>query len=280
MDVDADSRLTRRSLTKPAPAGSNGTIMRRPALALIPLLALSASAAAMVGGAREIPDAKAQPEVMFVGSRGNFCTGTAIARDLMLTAAHCVLAGADYKLVELGSDRTKPILKDIARVARHPQFNLKTMLAHRATADVALLKLAAPLPVTPRSLLLPRPRVAVGERFIVHGYGVAARGDGNSAATLRKAVLASTGQPGNLQLRLVDPATGNARAGLGACTGDSGAPVYQETASGLAVIGVVSWSTGPNGDDGCGGLTGVTPIELYRGWIVEQARKMGSAIEP
>jgi secreted trypsin-like serine protease len=254
--------------------------MRRPALALLPLLALSASAAAMVGGAREIPDAKAQPEVMFVGSRGNFCTGTAIARDLVLTAAHCVLAGADYKLVELSSNRTKPILKDIAGVARHPQFNLKTMLAHRATADVALLKLAAPLTVSPRPLLPPRPRVGMGERFVVHGYGVSARGDGNSAATLRKAVLAATGQPGNLQLRLVDPATGNARAGLGACTGDSGAPVYQETASGLALIGVVSWSTGPNGDDGCGGLTGVTPIELYRGWIVEQARKMGSAIEP
>src|SRR5262245_64187921 len=147
MDVVADSRLPRRSLTKPAPAGSNGTIMRRPALALLSLLALSASAAAMVGGAREIPDAKAQPEVMFVGSRGNFCTGTAIARDLVLTAAHCVLAGADYKLVELGPDKTKPVLKDTAAIARHPQFNLKTMLAHRATADVALIKLAAPLPV-------------------------------------------------------------------------------------------------------------------------------------
>ena len=254
--------------------------MHRALLTFALLFALSAAAAAMVGGASEIPNAKSQPEVMFVGSRGNFCTGTAIARDLVLTAAHCVLPGADYKLVELGADKTKPILKDIASIARHPQFNLKTMLAHRATADVALIKLAAPLNVTPARLSGPRPRVAVGERFVVHGYGASVRGDGNSAATLRKAVLAATGQPGNLQLRLVDPATGNTRAGLGACTGDSGAPVYQETASGLAVIGVVSWSTGPNGDDGCGGLTGVTPIELYRGWIVEQARKMGNVIGP
>ena len=37
----------------------------------------------------------------------------------------------------------------------------------------------------------------------------------------------------------------------------------------LAVIGVVSWAAGPNNTDGCGGLTGVTPLELYRGWIVE-----------
>ncbi|MGA6998803.1 MAG: S1 family peptidase, partial [Pseudolabrys sp.] len=44
------------------------------------------------------------------------------------------------------------------------------------------------------------------------------------------------------------------------------------------VIGVVSWSTGPNGEDGCGGFTGVTPLELYRGWIREQASKMGSPL--
>jgi hypothetical protein len=41
------------------------------------------------------------------------------------------------------------------------------------------------------------------------------------------------------------------------------------------VTGIVSWSTGPNNSDGCGGLTGVTPLVRYRAWIVEQARKMG-----
>ena len=40
----------------------------------------------------------------------------------------------------------QPQLKDIATVTRHPQFDLATLLAHRATADVALLKLAAALP--------------------------------------------------------------------------------------------------------------------------------------
>lgn len=240
---------------------------------------LCVPALALVGGALEIPDPKTQPEVMFVGSGGTFCTGVAIASDLVLTAAHCIHAGDSYKLVELDADH-KPLLKDTVAVARHPQFQLKTMLAHRATADVALMKLAAPLSVRPAPLLPPRPRVAVGERFAVHGYGAAVRGDGNSAGRLREATLAATGQPGNLQLRLLDPAAGGTRAGLGACTGDSGAPVYQETAAGLAVIGVVSWSTGPNGEDGCGGLTGVTPLELYRPWIEDQARKMGSTIAP
>jgi hypothetical protein len=48
----------------------------------------------------------------------------------------------------------------------------------------------------------------------------------------------------------------------------------------LAVVGVVSWSTGPALSDGCGGLTGVTPLTRYRVWIVEQARKMGAPLSP
>jgi hypothetical protein len=243
------------------------------------ILWLCEPGSALVGGASEISDPKRQPEVMYVGSRGNFCTGVAIARDLVLTAAHCVLPGAEYKLVELDADK-KPILKDTAAIARHPQFNLTTLLAHRATADVALIKLAAPLSVTPARLLPPRPRVAVGERFVVRGYGMSVRTDANSSATLRRAALVATGQPGNLQLRLVDPATGGTRQGLGACTGDSGAPAYQESTAGLAVIGVVSWSTGPNAEAGCGGFTGITPLELYRGWIAETAGKMNSSLAP
>ena len=197
--------------------------MRRPALvsALAVLLLPSAPAAAMVGNAYVVPNAASRPEVMLIGSRGNFCTGVAVARDLILTAAHCVQAGAEYKLVEL-DDKRQPILKDVRGIARHPQFNLKTMLAHRATADVALVKLAAPLNVTPVPLMGARARVAVGERFAVYGYGMAVRTDANTSATLRAATLVAAGQPGNLQLRLVDPATGGKSDGLGACTGDFG----------------------------------------------------------
>jgi secreted trypsin-like serine protease len=97
---------------------------------------------------------------------------------------------------------------------------------------------------------------------------------------LRAATLVATGQPGTLQLRLFDPRTKGETAGLGACTGDSGAPVFDPSSGRLAVIGVVSWSTGPKLGAGCGGLTGVTPLSRYRAWIIETAAKLGSELVP
>jgi secreted trypsin-like serine protease len=81
-----------------------------------------------------------------------------------------------------------------------------------------------------------------------------------------------------LQVRLVDPQTQNKSAGMGACTGDSGAPAFEDQDGNSIVVGVVSWSTGANNSAGCGGLTGVTPLTLYREWIVKTARSWGAEI--
>src|SRR4051812_8573729 len=110
-------------------------------------LASSLTAAAMVGGAAPAGEA-GRAVVLIVGSHGTSCTGVALRSDLIFTAAHCALPGSDYKLVEFDAAR-QPTLKDVAAVARHPEFKLDTLLGHRATADLALLKLAAPLKVAP-----------------------------------------------------------------------------------------------------------------------------------
>ena len=245
-------------------------------LCVAPHLAL-----AMVGGA-PAPDAtSARHIVLLVGSGGTACTGVAIASDLVLTAGHCVLPGADYKLMEFDAAH-QPQLRDVATIARHPQFELASLLAHRATADVALLKLAAPLPpgLAPAPLAAAERTIAVGEAFMVVGYGVGTRGDPRSAGMLRASTLVATGQPGALQLRLFDPRTKGETAGFGACTGDSGGPVFDNSGGRLVVIGVVSWSTGPKQSAGCGGLTGVTPLTRYRAWIVDTAGKLGSVLVP
>ncbi|HXW26948.1 MAG TPA: trypsin-like serine protease [Xanthobacteraceae bacterium] len=249
-------------------------------IALAVLAFCCAPAAALVGDAAVVTGTGVGRHLVMITSRSNFCTGVALKPDLVLTVAHCVLPGAEYRIVEFDAAH-KPVLEPLTSVARHPGFKLETMLAHRATADVALLKLAAPLsaavvpaPLTTRSAFAP------GERFTVAGYGVAVRGDGTTAGTARAASLVATGRPGALQVRLVDPASMGERAGLGACTGDSGAPAFEDNDGTAAVVGVVSWSTGPGGSAGCGGLTGLTPVVIYRDWIAATARQLGSSLGP
>ena len=232
-------------------------------------------ASAIVGGGGAAAENIARAVVTIIGSRGSFCTGSLVAQDLVLTAAHCVLPGADYKVILPGE--TPPRLLDVRRVASHPQFNVAAILAHRASADVALLQLTAPLPASkaPAPLGSPVIPIEVGSRFTIAGVGVTRRGDGKSGGTIRAADLAVTGKPGTLQIRLADPLTNNTSDGLGACTGDSGAPAFGMQGGRAAIVGVVSWSTGPNNTDGCGGLTGVTPLTLYREWILRTARGWG-----
>lgn len=253
----------------PAMRNFNGLIAGLALLATSP-------AWAIVGGAPPLADGVGRSVVTIVGSRGNFCTGTLIAPDLVLSAAHCVGPGATYKIVDYGADR-QPQLRDVKNIADHPGFNMQTMLAHRATADVSLLQLEAPKK-NPSPIGTPTMPLAAGNSFTIAGIGVTVRGDGKSGGVVRSAALVATGQPGTLQIRLVDPAAGGARAGLGACTGDSGGPVFEDQAGKQVVIGVVSWSTGPNSTGGCGGLTGVTPLTLYRDWIEKTAKQWGSVL--
>jgi secreted trypsin-like serine protease len=233
----------------------------------------------MVGGAQPAISGAGQSVVMLDGSGGTVCTATAIGRDLLLTAAHCVQPGSQYKFLDNPASREAK-LKDVARIERHPQFDLKRLFAHLATADVALIKLAEPLPARIPIALLggENESVAVNDAFVVAGYGVTARGAEKLDGVVRAATLVATGQPGALQIRLFDPKTKGDAPGLGACTGDSGAPAFREENGSLAIVGVVSWSTGPKLTAGCGGLTGITPIALYRSWIIATARALASPL--
>jgi secreted trypsin-like serine protease len=248
-------------------------------LAILTILLLVAPALAITGNAPPATGWAARPIVMVLDGRGDLCTGTALTRDLVLTAAHCVVHPIPYRVRAYQNGATV----EVRQVARHPAFSMANYAASRATADIALVKLAAPLPdiIVPAGLAAAR-RVAAGETLTVVGFGVTKNRTDHGLGIPRMAKLSVTGVPGSLQVRLFDPATRNKSAGLGGCVGDSGAPAFdgegpQETAK---IIGVVSWSTAPNDEEGCGGLTGVTPLINYRQWIIDTAAKFGSPVLP
>jgi len=236
---------------------------------------LSAPACALTGNAPPAEGYAGRAIVMVIDPRGDLCTGTALTRELVLTAAHCVAAGLDYQVKTFQTGQTIAVRS----VALHPRFDMANYAASRATADLALVKLAAPLSglVLPAKLA-PARRVAAGETLTIAGFGVTLAGTALGLGLPRMASLTVTGKPGSLQIRLFDLAARNARAGLGACTGDSGAPAFEPASEG--VIGVVSWTTAPGDEEGCGGLTGVTPLLLHYTWIADTARKLKSPLIP
>jgi secreted trypsin-like serine protease len=253
--------------------------MIRPLALLAILFALIAPAAGLVGGARPADESLARHVVMVVGGHRTGCTGTAIAQNLILTAAHCVPPEERYGVFEAGaSRRSKP--NSVASVERHPLFSIETAFSGGETADVALLKLAEPLTrrITPAPFAT-REYFPIGERFIVAGYGITEQAAGGYG-TLRAATLMVVRHTASGALRLADPTTRGEMAGLGACNGDSGGPVLDDSSGRLALVGVVSWATDPRRGAGCGGLTGVVPLPHFRDWLIEASMKLGSPVQP
>ena len=100
-----------------------GKCFATPLLTVIAGSQLPVRAPAMVGGAPPAPAELGHSVVMVLGSAGTARTASAIGRDLLLTAAHFVQPGADYKLVGSAPGQP-PVLKAVIRIESHPQFDI------------------------------------------------------------------------------------------------------------------------------------------------------------
>jgi len=108
-------------------------------LSVIALLLFASPASAVTGNAPPAAGWAARAIVMIVDTRDDLCTGTALTPDLVLTAAHCVVRNVDYQVKAYQAGGPIPV----RTIARHPRFDYASYAASRATADVALIKLAA-----------------------------------------------------------------------------------------------------------------------------------------
>src|ERR1700738_1491407 len=153
-------------------------------------IALALPAGAVGGGAQMAEQSIARHVFLILGAH-SLCTGVAIAPDLVLTAAHCVLENGKYRLVAFEGRRG--VVKNAVRVIPHPQFSLRT----GENQDLALVKLAPSQSpnLTPAALSGRRTPPSVGERFLVAGFGVATTGERKTAGTLRAATLVVAARP-------------------------------------------------------------------------------------
>jgi hypothetical protein len=219
-------------------------------------------ASALVGDAPTAEWTIRRPAVMVHGARSR-CSGVVITQDLVLSAAHCVVISERYNI--FGHIGATPIrLADVTAIVPHPQFNREVK---PGIADLSLLKLSKPLPSEFAPAFFDVRPVAVGDRMIVVGYGIAAGKDKKSFGTPRMATLTVLDRTATL-LMLRDQTSNS----IGSCFGDSGGPAFSIRGGVPALAGVVS-----AGD--CDSVSIVIPSSPYRDWITETARKLGSALD-
>ncbi|GGK29845.1 S1 family peptidase [Salinarimonas ramus] len=227
------------------------------AAALLMLAGALAPAKAVVGGAPETGPLAAST-LMILSSSGAACSGVVLAPDVVLTAAHCVTGAADHR-AHWRDPAGAPILAEIAAIAVHPGYDAGAIEARRRSIDLALVRLASPLPEAFRPATLAAETASAGQALDLLGYGVAQEGEAGrlSGGTLRRARLSVVEPygPSSILVWL-------SGAGAGGCHGDSGGPIARDD----TVVAVTSWTRGTNGA-ACGDISQGVLVGPQRGFI-------------
>lgn len=211
-------------------------------LAAVSLQPTSASAATppVVGGTRA-----AQGEFPFMVRLSMGCGGALYAKDIVLTAAHCVSGSgnntsitATAGVVDLYSSSAIKVRS--TKVLQAPGYN-------GTGKDWALIKLAQPINLP--TLKIAETTDYNSGTFTVAGWG-AAREGGSQQRYLLKAQVpfvsdATCGQAYDELVPGEEICAGYNEGGVDTCQGDSGGPMFRKDNAGAWIqVGVVSWGYG------------------------------------
>jgi Trypsin len=184
--------------------------------------------------------------VVVAGTKGR-CTGVVLAQDIVLTAAHCLEAG-----------KLRVATSDVTEAVPHPQYSA----AQRGSPDLAILKLAKPLPDRFTPVFLEPRLPGDGTDLIAAGYGKSADKEAKGNPVLRT-VLQHIAVRYSTYLTL----TGVGESAAGAAPGDSGGPVFSYRGL-YALVAIMVGYSGRN--------TIAIAIAPNYAWIKETMAKLGA----
>lgn len=235
------------------------------AILLILLSGLSPARAIVGATAAKDPDGVRRHTVAIILERG-LCSGVLIAQDMVLTAAHCFAMSKPKRIVML-DEQFKARFLAIKHYVSHQSFKPAATPMKSAGVDLAIVHLAAPAPedMTPVALGHFHDR---GDVFLA-GFGLNSRSR-DRVGTLHGAFLRAriVDWKSHRLIAAIGVEGSEAKFGTGGCRGDSGGPLFEPNSR--AVVGIVSWSSGPPGQKmACGGLTVATEVGDQRDWIAQ-----------
>jgi V8-like Glu-specific endopeptidase len=219
----------------------------------------------IVGG-RVVSAGDTGPEkISTVGLSG--CTGTIIARDLILTAAHCYENSVQggYALFGIQFNGSSRKIIQIASASINPSYT-------GSHNDVAMLKLAQEIPAGYQPVKLLPPALAMSPGEVVRQAGYGSDNTPNSFGTLRTVDSQYVGQTGAGALSVRNGRTA-------ACSGDSGGPLYVRKNGEWYTAGITSTAFMDSARR-CTGGNQYTSVALQYNLIVDMARKLTGRANP
>jgi hypothetical protein len=211
------------------------------------------------------------------------CTGSILANDIILTAAHCTTENPYYILLYFGTDspdmdkllptvNTNPAVRRVIGGAVTPLWPKLTPRLMTNWGDMALLKFRGGLPAGYHAAnLLPTvAQLQKGQTLTLAGWGLVDGINETDSDTLRK-----------VDVNIINPAYSQTEMmidsshGKGPCHGDSGGPAYANQGGKLYVSGITSRAdrtTDPGGK--CIGNTVYTKVQPYLAWIAQTMKTL------
>jgi hypothetical protein len=251
-------------------------------LVLVALLLASPALAIKGGTTVTDPQGLRRHVVQIKGPGGTQCTGTVIARRLILTAAHCFLAGRGNYRIRALDERFRFRFANGTQVALHPEFDVAALGTDAPLNDVALLRSDRDFPdwLTPVPVSSEVPNKGDFVDVTVAGFGMSRDHVVASAGKLREMRFAMLDQLADTSkmLFLLDRRDRGRKARAGICRGDSGGPVFQSTKDGLVLVGVIS-AVIAGKDSDCGEVTAVTAVASYKSFLQNMAKLAGTRVE-
>lgn len=205
------------------------------------------------------------------------CTGSLIAKNIVLTAAHCLDESESpikniFVVFAEDIESAKPEQIRVASTGvAHEGFAPSAPDSGKSWNDVALLKLSEDAPADFKLALLPEAnlKLNVGQQLIQSGYG-RAEAD-RSATTDSSGVLRTVSGIGILAISLDGREIQMNEAKKGSCNGDSGGPAYLRTSKGQVIVGVDSRGTSQTS---CIGVGIYTNVVAHLAWIKENMQTL------
>jgi hypothetical protein len=218
----------------------------------------SLSAHAVVNG--KIEPTLAKYAVMVLDNRGRMCTGVVIEQRSILTAAHCVTEGSDWRIFWRTADN-EPIFVKPESIKVHPGFVRNRPGIRNRSIDLAIVTLEFPLPSQFEPMTLSEiTTIEPGQKVTVAGYGLSDEKNHKSLGVMRRADLVVIEPFGQSTILLW--LSGDSSDGSGGCQGDSGGPLIFKGS-----LVAITYETSGLGKNNCGVLTQGTLINPQRNWI-------------